>query len=442
MRWIDIILPEPETDQKFDARMAEAIYQVHGVLELQQKEGLDTPALPERMAEVGRLLFKAVSRCQPQAFSPAAGPERSASLPAIGLAEHDDLLGFQIVTEGPWANLPWSWLHNGIEFLFRKHPICVADHGAALPPADDQRPWMTRCRRAGFLVGDDGQSDLYHTLDQLRFRGEALPRILFVAGHTEPRIRRLIRREAEAIEGGMISEHLGCSLADLEVPRESLTPAQLQKQGLSYQAIHFAGPTSMPAQEEDTEGQYWMNNLIEEINAPRDQEMEDAIGVEGEVVGVDPITALLDSVGGKYDSEGLDSGGGFGKNFATGGGVKPARDGHSWLLDDGPLEPENMSLAGGVPPLVFSNSHRALPELGSRFTDAGASTFVGPLIPIFSRPARIFASYLYRSLADGWCSGAAVWQAGRLIRQELGPDHPAWLSYGLRGYGSLSLQYL
>ncbi|PID79102.1 hypothetical protein CSB20_11810 [bacterium DOLZORAL124_64_63] len=440
MRWIDIILPEPETDQEFDAQMAEAIYKVHDVLELQQKEGLDSPTLLRPMAAVGRILFQAVSRRRPTAFSPDARLSRGITIPTIGLAEHDDLVGFQVVTEGPWANLPWTWLHNGIEFLFRKHPICVADHSAALPPATAQRPWMARCQRAGFLVGDGGQSDLYHTLDQLHFQGEALPRILFVAGHSEPRTRRLIQREAEAIEGTMASQHLGCRLADIEFPTRSLTPAQVQQQSLNYQAIHFAGPTSIPAQMDDTQGQYWMNHLIEEINAPRDRDVENAMGVEGELVGVDPVTALLDTVGDKYDREGL--GGGSRGHFATGNGVQPAREGTPWLLDDGPLEPESMSLAGGVPPLVVSNSHRALPELGPRFTDAGASTFVGPLVPIFSRPARIFASYLYRNLADGWCAGAAVWQAGRLIRQELGADHPAWLSYGLRGYGSLSLQYL
>ena len=60
----------------------------------------------------------------------------------------------------------------------------------------------------------------------------------------------------------------------------------------------------------------------------------------------------------------------------------------------------------------------------------------------FSRPARIFAGYCYKALGEGWCVGAAVWQAGQACRQELGEDHPAWLSYGLQGYGSLALQYL
>ncbi len=55
---------------------------------------------------------------------------------------------------------------------------------------------------------------------------------------------------------------------------------------------------------------------------------------------------------------------------------------------------------------------------------------------------RIFAGYLYNNLSDGWSSGAAVWNASQQIKDELGKEHPAWLSYGLRGYGTLALQYL
>jgi hypothetical protein len=42
----------------------------------------------------------------------------------------------------------------------------------------------------------------------------------------------------------------------------------------------------------------------------------------------------------------------------------------------------------------------------------------------------------------GWCAGAAVWQAARTCRRELGDEHPAWLSYGIQGFGQLALQYL
>jgi len=43
MRWIDIILPETETNQEFDKFMAEAVYLTSDVLELQDRHGLDSP---------------------------------------------------------------------------------------------------------------------------------------------------------------------------------------------------------------------------------------------------------------------------------------------------------------------------------------------------------------------------------------------------------------
>ncbi len=111
----------------------------------------------------------------------------------------------------------------------------------------------------------------------------------------------------------------------------------------------------------------------------------------------------------------------------------------SWLLDDGPVNPEHLERGGILPPLVFSNSYRALPALGHRFIRPGASTFIGPVVPLFSRPARIFAGHCYGALGQGWCAGAAVWKASRECRRELGDNHPAWLSYGVQGYGKLAL---
>lgn len=442
MQWIDIILPEPETNQEFEKNLAEAIKLAGEMSSLQQKQGLDSPLVLDKMAEVGRCLFLALIAHDSRAFTPEANA-RVFQTPSIGLAEHDDLTGYHIVANDDRSALPWTWLHNGIEFVLEKHPICTNNHSARLPDSLQSRPWMSRCTRAEFLVSDEGDSDLINTLDQLRPADLATPEILFVPGHTDDKIRRMIQREAEAISASLVGERLGHSLASLDLPTESITPAQLKVQGINYQAIHFAGPTSQPAVSSDTLGQYWMNRLIDEVNTPEDLELEEAFGVEGELVGVDPITSMLDSVAEKYDREGITEnrvgakGISQGSTSSNGGG-----NSSPWLLEDGPVDPEGMSLAGSVPPLVFSNSHLALPELGQRFTRAGASTFIGPVVPLFSRPARIFASYLYHNLADGWSSGPAVWKASGQIRQELGKDHPAWLSYGLRGYGTLALQYL
>ena len=202
-----------------------------------------------------------------------------------------------------------------------------------------------------------------------------------------------------------------------------------------------------------------MNRLIEETTLPDAHELEDALGLEGEVLGVDPVTSLLDDIVERFETSGsaLDmvsvpasgsAGATAGTDSRTVGGagfVGPAIPGapaRSWLLDDGPVNPENMERNGILPPLIFSNSYQALPALGHRFVRAGASTFIGPVVPLFSRPARIFAGHCYGAMGHGWCAGAAVWKASQACRRELGPDHPAWLSYGVQGYGQLALQYL
>jgi len=68
--------------------------------------------------------------------------------------------------------------------------------------------------------------------------------------------------------------------------------------------------------------------------------------------------------------------------------------------------------------------------------------FVGPLVPLFSRPARKFAGRFYNFMADGHSAAAAMRKAALACRGELGENHPAWLSYGTVGFGSLALQYL
>lgn len=441
MRWIDIILPQPKTNQAFDALLDEARVLQTQMTPIQENQGLDSPALLGIMAEVGGLLRKAIARHDPEAFSPQKDFQGLA-VPLLGNAEHDDLIGYHLVADPQWLDLPWTWLHNGLEFVLEKHPLCVADHPSDLPPLQDHRPWMTRLQRAGFLVGPQGGSELTQTLDQLRPWDLATPEVLFVAGHTDQQIRRMIAREAEAIQSALAGGDLGECLARLDLPQESMTPAELIWGGIHYQAIHFGGHTSQPGVETDSKDQHWMNHLLEQTLASEDAQWESAMGVETEVLGVDPITSLLDSVSEHYDREGLRENQAGGGSRSIHGGNPGAQVAPPWLLDDGPVEPENLGQSGGMPPLVFSNSFRALPELGARFARAGASTFVGPLMPLFSRPARLFTGYYYGNLADGWSCGPALWKASRQIREELGRDHPAWLSYGMMGYGSLALQYL
>lgn len=449
MRWIDIILPEPETHHKLDGLLARAARQWALVDRIQERDGLDNVSVVNQMAKVGHLLFQGVQACSPEAFHPGED-QPGYRLAQMSDPEHDDLVGFHLVVDPRWAGLPWTWLHNGLEFLLEKNPIVSSNRVSSLPQGQALRPWMQRCRRAEFLVDDSGGSTLAGTLDQLRPLGLARPELLFVPGHTDEKIRRMIYREAEAIDTALAASSLVTPLVDLHVPAVPVTPDQLSGLSLAYQALHFAGSVSQPAYQQDPAQAHWMDRLVEELNAPADRELEAALGLEGEILGVDPITSLLDDVSQRYEQEQV-MGGQAGQTGAEAGGrpgqARPvqkhgAGSSSPWLLEDGPVHPESLGQGGGVPPLVFSNSYLALPELGQRFLAAGASTFIGPVVPVFSRPARIFSSYCYQALGEGWCAGAAVWKAARECRRELGGEHPAWLSYGLHGYGSLSLQYL
>ncbi len=455
MRWIDIILPEPETNQKLDTMLAEAARGLEELELIQQRDGLDNVSVVRQMAEVGQLLFQGIIAVDPLAFDPAED-RKGSRVPLLEDKEHDTLVGYHVVADSTWPSLPWNWLHNGLEFLLEKHPIVASSQGSDIPVGNTGRPWMERCRRAEFLVGDDGSSALVETLDQLRPEDQTSPEFLFVPGHTDDKIRRMIFREAEAIEGALsAASSVPRPLARIHVPPTPVTPGQLSGLSLTYQALHFAGPVSHAGGSPDGEQADWMDRLVQDMHSRTDDELEQAFGLEGEVLGIDPITSLLDDVSEKYDQQQLAghhanetaaaaqgrAGGGSSREM-TGDSVGGRVSSTPWLLEDGPVEPESLGKAGGIPPLVYSNSYRALPELGARFIAAGASTFIGPVVPLFSRPARIFSGYCYQALGEGWCAGAAVWKAARNCRRELGRDHPAWLSYGVYGFGTLALHYL
>lgn len=453
MRWIDINLPEPETHQKLDSLVADAMSHLEELEHIQQRDGLDSITVVQQMSLVGGLLFQGVTAVDPQAFDPS-DKQIGALVPGLDDPEHDGLVGYHLVIDPAWPSLPWTWLHNGVGFLLEKNPIVTSCNSSRLPSGNTSRPWMQRCRRAEFLMDDEGSSSLSGTLNQLLPPGQASPEFLFVPGHTDDKIRRMIYREAEAIGGALETTHLSRPLARFHVPRTPVTPGELSKLSLTFQALHFAGPVSQTAASGDQEKTNWMDQMVLDLNAPTDQELESTFGLEGEVLGVDPITSMLDDVCDKYDQEQMVGPNSYeehsiesGASSLDGAGrsrreTPPAAPSNPWLLDDGPVDPESLGRAGGIPPLVYSNSYRALPELGQRFIAAGASTFIGPVVPLFSRPARIFSGYCYQALGDGWCAGAAVWKAAQSCRQELGKNHPAWLSYGVHGYGTLALQYL
>ncbi len=467
MRWIDIELPVAGTSQKLDALLDEATILTSGISELQQHEGLDGVLVTERMAAVGRLLFQALVAGDPQAFRPQDN-RAGARVPNLGPTDIDPLVGYHIVTVPPRLMLPWSWLHNGVGFLLEHHPLCSSQVSSQIPEADTPRPWMQRYSEQLFQASNGGFG---HSSDRQRPPNAAVPEIFFVPGHCQEKIRRLIYREAEGIGSALAAART--SRARLHVPDVALTPRDLVTHSLLVQALHYAGPTSQPPEAGlDSDG--WLTDLLADAAPSPDEQIADMTGLELDAVGIDPVDALLDRVVESYEqadtplapvaaagssaspidaattdpvgSGQLGSGTNTGETTTgragSGERARSATNDGSWLLDDGPVRPECMARDGNVPPLIFSNSYLSLPTLGARFLAAGASAFIGPVAPLYSRPARLYAARFYDFLADGLCTGAALRAAALALRDKNGAEHPAWLSYGMVGYGALALQYL
>jgi hypothetical protein len=114
-------------------------------------------------------------------------------------------------------------------------------------------------------------------------------------------------------------------------------------------------------------------------------------------------------------------------------------------LRDGALKPENLSgrarnLGSKCRPLVFLNAcqigrgGKSLTGVGgwaSRFLDAGAGAFIGPLWSVYDRPAYKFAEVLYAELFKGSNIGEAV-KLARIAIKETGD--PSWLAYSVFAY--------
>ena len=426
MRWIDIDLSsltlESATARRFDAVVARE----NELLAIQERDGLDHPRVVAHIREVGQELFRAVLATDPTAF--AVEDDRGAPDPAAAAIVGNGTIGFHFIVPAPWVGLPWTWLHNGIAFLLEKHPLTAGTTSSRLPDPDLSRPWMQRCHAA--MAGTD-------LLDLLAGAG-ADPEILFVPGHCREEIRNLIYREAEGIRRALATAKVARSLANLRISEHTITPAMLARRGALYQGLHFAAATAQPLDAVSAAESAWIDELAASacIEADVDGDLAAEYDQQMEILGVDPITAMLDSVAAMTEHRSEDIGPAPRQATAT---ICPPP---AWDLEDGPFQPEEMAQGGLVPALIFSNSYRSLPTMGARFLHAGASCFVGPLAPIFSRPARSFAGSFYDHLGAGCSSGAALRLAALACRERFGPEHPAWLSYGAAGYGTLALQYL
>lgn len=413
MRWIDIALPAEGACPESDRLLGEARSMVDAIPHLQDQHGLDAPAVTARLEQIGQRLFAAVIAHQPEAFRTDTGREGTTTPGKI------DREGYHIVAPDRRVGLPWHLLHNGVGFLLERRPIASAVHGSHPENASPQRLWMQR--QSASMVGEATAHD-----------GRTLPEILFVPGHGKDEIRRLMFREADGINEALAD--LPRTAARLRIPG-AITPGLLASRAMLYQVLHFAAPTSQPPEVSQAGEQRWLAGLMAAAGQPLSvtDEVDELVGNDLEIVGVDPVEAALGQALEAYCRRGVP---------ATVGGPSGATPGDGWLLDDGPIAPEHLGRDGCLPPLVFSNSWCSLHWLGRRFTDAGASAFLGTAIPLFSRPARLFASLFYAALGRGECVGEAHRSATLSLRRRLGPEHPAWLAYGVQGFGTLRLEDL
>jgi hypothetical protein len=414
MHWIDVSLPPAGVCLETDRRLDEARSLQDTIGPLQDQHGLDDPAVTRVIEEVGRLLFAAVTAADGEAFAPE--PTR----PGADCPEQPERLGFHLIAgqDQQRTGLPWTWLHNGVTYLLEKYPIVVAGHGSRVPEIDPPRLWMQRQSDALF---DEAEADP---------AARTVPEVLFVPGHGRDEIRRLMFREAEGIDGALDARHP--SRGRLRIPG-AVTPGLLAARAMLYQALHFAAPTSQPPEVSGAGEQRWLAGLMAAAGHPDADAVDEMVGGDLEILGVDPVEAALDQALEAYARRGAPAAVGIGGASTPGPG---------WMLDDGPVSPEHLGRDGCLPPLIFSNSWCSLAWLGQRFLTAGASTFVGTALPVFSRPARLFAALFYRSLGDGLCAGVAAQDAALALRDRLGREHPAWLAYGVQGYGTLRLNDL
>jgi hypothetical protein len=413
MPWIDIVLPPTGACQETDRRLDEARAVAGSIPGLQERHGLDSPAVTQRIEEAGRLLFAAATAADSELFRPDDDRPGAAD-PRGGVGR----LGFHLVADEQQLGLPWTWLHNGVEFLLEKYAITAARHGSRVPEADPPRLWMQRHSDALF-AGEVGEPE------------RSRPEILFVPGHGRDEIRRLMFREAEGIDQSLQSS--SNPRGRLRIPG-SVTPGLLAARAMLYQALHFAAPTSQPPEVSGAGENRWLAGLIAAAGHQDADAVDELVGQDMEILGVDPVEAAIDQAVEAHARRGAEV------SVGSGAGLAGAAPG--WMLEDGPVCPEHLGRDGVLPPLIFSNSWCSLAWLGQRFLDAGASTFVGTAIPLFSRPARLFAALFYGFLGDGQTAGLAHRNAALALREKLGPEHPAWLAYGLQGYACLRLSDL
>lgn len=328
--------------------------------------------------------------------------------------------------------LPWTALHNGIHFLLEQSPICVSTHGSR--PADDARPqrqWMRRWADDAFTEAALGPASLGELVRRYRPEACAEPAILFLDGQGGDAGSAHGRREHDMVDGALEVRGDGQRLARLETPAGALTPAILAATAHTYKGFHFSGATAVDVAVPGGSSGALDLELLSPTAWPDPDDTADL-----EVVGIDPVTSLLDEINEKADA------GTLAPWTRPGAAQAVAEVATCWQLEDGPVRPEDLARVEAAPPLVFSNSYLSLQTLGARFLAAGTSAFVGPQLALAPERASEFSAEFYHALARGNTAAESLRQAALACRRNWGAHHPAWLGYGILGSGALALQYL
>ena len=426
MRWIDIDLRHCDETPNSSHLLERAAARSGDLCRLQAEHGFDSPFILRELEQIGQLLFKACQAHDPAVFSPehktgTTDPE------ILDLASRDASDGYHLILSDRHLALPWTCLHNGVGFLLEHHPICAARTGSQ-HPLEEGKTWARRREDVIFTGQALGPVRLDEIIDRMRPQGCAVPEILYLgAGDPGPDATALDRQGENLLKS--LNASARGRLADMRLLNGSPTPGRVIKSGYRYQGFHFADNTmAPPAGGDGGFASEWLGV------SDRDGVLADAM--EAEVVGVDPITALLDDINERADS-------GLVSEAIAGRTAQALLERTACLrTQDGPVNPEDLGYHRATPPLVFSNTYCSLRELGERFLSAGASVFVGPQARIPVTRSGEFAQDYYFHLGSGVSAGEAFRLAALDMRDRTGRWDPVWLFYGMIGHGSLALQYL
>ncbi|MBC8425498.1 hypothetical protein H8E07_15370, partial [bacterium] len=382
MRWLDIDLRRGGDEAVVRRFLERARARRDALADIQKASGLDSPQVLSCLEEIGQLLFRAARAADEAAFAPDRTDGVTRAPAPLGATTEQDAPGYHLIVDRALLDLPWTALHNGIHFLLEQAPICASTHGSRPAAELETLPaWLRRWEADAFTETALGPASVSELIRRFRPEACAEPAILFLDGQGGDDGSVHGRRERDMVGGALETRSDGQRLARLETPPGVFTPAVLASTAHGYQAFHFSGATAVAPSIPDRT----VDNLdLADAPSASDVLLEDP--TEFEVVGVDPITSLLDQINEKADA------GRLAPWSQPGTAQAVAESAPCWQLEDGPVRPEDLARRQAAPPLVFSHSYLGLQALGARFLAPGTSVFVGPPLAVTPDQAREFAA--------------------------------------------------